>query len=51
MVIMKLCPNCKSIQKAGTICPLCNCPVEDSSDQVPAPEEEQKSAEQQGKAA
>jgi hypothetical protein len=24
---MVLCPNCRTIQKAGTICPLCKCPV------------------------
>ena len=28
MVVMTLCPNCRSIQKAGTVCALCNCPVE-----------------------
>jgi hypothetical protein len=24
---MVLCPNCKTIRKLGTICPLCTCPV------------------------
>jgi hypothetical protein len=28
MVVMKLCPNCRSIQKAGTTCSLCKCPIE-----------------------
>ena len=26
-VYMVLCPNCRSIQKAGTICPICKCPI------------------------
>ncbi len=27
MVIMTLCPNCRTIQKAGNPCPLCKCPI------------------------
>lgn len=28
MVRMTLCPNCKTIQKAGTNCSICKCPVD-----------------------
>ena len=28
MVNMILCPNCRTIQREGEICPLCSCPVE-----------------------
>ncbi len=28
MTIMRLCPNCKTIQRAGAPCPLCKCPVQ-----------------------
>ena len=28
MIHMTLCPNCRSIQKAGSVWPLCKCPVE-----------------------
>ncbi len=28
MVNMILCPNCRTIQREGVICPLCSCPVE-----------------------
>jgi hypothetical protein len=28
MIRMTLCPNCNTIQKAGTNCPICKCPVE-----------------------
>jgi hypothetical protein len=27
MVHMKLCPNCRTIQKAGTTCSICKCPI------------------------
>ena len=27
MVVMTLCPNCRTIQKAGNPCPLCKCPI------------------------
>lgn len=27
MIQMTLCPNCRTIQRAGSICPLCKCPV------------------------
>jgi len=28
MIRMTLCPNCRTIQKAGTTCSICKCPVE-----------------------
>jgi hypothetical protein len=28
-IVMRLCPSCGTIQKEGTICPLCKCPVDD----------------------
>jgi hypothetical protein len=28
MIRMVLCPNCRTIQKAGTNCSICKCPVE-----------------------
>ena len=28
MIRMILCPNCRTIQKAGTNCSICKCPVE-----------------------
>jgi hypothetical protein len=28
-VYVVLCPNCRSIRKAGTVCPICKCPVPD----------------------
>lgn len=31
MIRMMLCPNCRTIRKAGTVCPLCGCPVEPPS--------------------
>ncbi len=27
MISMILCPNCRTIQREGDICPLCYCPV------------------------
>lgn len=27
MIRMTLCPNCRTIQKAGTVCSICKCPV------------------------
>lgn len=27
MIRMTLCPNCRTIQKAGTVCTICKCPV------------------------
>lgn len=27
MIRMTLCPNCRTIQKAGTDCTICKCPV------------------------
>jgi len=27
MINMILCPNCRTIQREGTVCPLCSCPV------------------------
>lgn len=27
MAAIMLCPNCRTIQKEGSICPLCGCPV------------------------
>ena len=47
MIRITLCPNCHTLQKAGTICSICTCPVErlprarkprlarDPQDQVP----------------
>ncbi|GAG43956.1 unnamed protein product [marine sediment metagenome] len=27
MIRMTLCPNCETIQKAGTTCTICKCPI------------------------
>jgi len=27
VIVMTLCPNCRSIQKVGTNCPLCKAPI------------------------
>lgn len=27
MIQMTLCPNCRTIQKAGITCPICKCPI------------------------
>lgn len=29
MIRMTLCPNCRTIQKVGTNCTICKCPVRD----------------------
>lgn len=38
MILMTLCPNCKTIQKYGTACTICKCPIQkphaDSTRQV-----------------
>ncbi len=51
MVVMRLCPNCKTIQKAGTICPLCKCPVEHPDKQTAEDKEKKRPGAQEGKAA
>jgi len=35
-MFMTLCPNCKTMQKEGTICGLCNCPVNVDREKVVA---------------
>jgi hypothetical protein len=37
MIQMTLCPNCRTIQKAGTCCSICKCPVEAKKIPPPSP--------------
>jgi len=38
MVTMTLCPNCRTIQKAGDPCPLCKCPIRHPREDNPGSE-------------
>ena len=31
--IMRLCPNCRTIQKVGTNCSICKCPINKKEDE------------------
>lgn len=35
-MFMTLCPNCRTMQKEGTVCGLCNCPVNVNKEDIVA---------------